>query len=125
MKITPAGAKPTTYTADTGTLSKAASTAREKAISMLTNTPPPPMNTPEDHVQVPTPQIPDKPTEVNVVAQHATTAPAETQAPPQEDKLSTQYAMLARREKQLRAKVQQQQNEIKSREEALKAKALE
>src|SRR5208282_349994 len=45
--------------------------------------------------------------------------------PKAEDPLSSQYALLARREKALRAKAQQQEQALKTREDALKAKEAE
>lgn len=58
-------------------------------------------------------------TEAPVSADSAT-SPADTK--PKDEPLSSQYAVLARKEKQLRAKAQAQESAFKAREEALKAR---
>jgi hypothetical protein len=57
-------------------------------------------------------------------AEPATETPKEPEKK-SEDPLSSQYALLARREKALRAKAQQQEQQLRAREEALKAKEAE
>lgn len=83
-------------------------------------------------LQIPKPNIQDKSTQDEPTQVSAETAPVEDQSPRSEPDpaLSRQFAQLARQEKALRAKVQQQQQEwakrdadLKAREAALASKA--
>jgi hypothetical protein len=95
--------------------------ARARAIARLTEQPVPNANqiSPEElgAIRAPTPQI-DTST-VSEETQPAEVAAEPAKQAPKEDPLSSQYAMLARREKALRAKAQQQEQALKAREQAL------
>lgn len=104
-----------------------APSARDRAIAKLMETSPPPAapSAPKAPVQDPSRVTPEelsvvksseKPTDSDTVDSATSEAPAETK--PKEDPLSTQYALLARKERALRAKVQAQETAIKAREAA-------
>lgn len=109
--------------------------ARERAISLLTNnqsqaqvsqTPP---EVRQAQTLKPEGQI-DSSEAVSESAASPSTpteaAAAETQAPPKkEEPLSSQYAVLARKEKQLRVKAQQQEMAFKQREDSLRQREIE
>lgn len=85
---------------------------------------------PEEFMAIPKANIPDisdsvEDTEVQVAGTPHDPAQAPTEEPTKVDPLSSQYAMLARKEKALRAKQQQMEQSIKQREEALKARESE
>lgn len=126
MKVVPSGSQPTTRQFDTGSSSKA---AREKVINMLTQpeaAPQPPVEAQAPNIPAPNHQAVDSAPQVSEVTEVPVQASAPAApAPAKEDPLHSQYALLARKEKALRAKVQQQEQAILAREEALKAKEAE
>ncbi len=102
--------------------SSGAQDARARAIAKLTQAPSQPQVnqnsiSPEEMTAV-------RPPSRQAPALEATEAQIEEvqEEKAKEDPMSTQYAILARKEKALRAKAQQQEQALKSREEALKAR---
>lgn len=100
--------------------------ARERAISRLS---PQPLPVPDANnisveemgaLNVPTPNIQEQETDIRTQVE-ATEAQEETVEPKKDDLLSKQYALLARKEKALRLKSQQQEQQYKQREEQLKS----
>lgn len=140
MKVTPQSAVPSAVTAKTST--QTSSTARAiaafNAASQAPNKQPeaqtPVKNAnqvqPEELSAIKASSQPAQSTQSDnieptqqVDAQEATDAPpAPAKVEEKEDPLSTQYALLARKEKALRAKVQAQESAAKAREEALLAR---
>ncbi len=105
-----------TLTQPTGASTEASQSAREKAISRLMQgspTPSQPAASPEHQTAV-LRQPTEAPRQENT-SEAPTDTPAETKAP--EEPISSQYAVLARKEKALRARDAQ----LRAREEALKA----
>lgn len=97
---------------------QAAQSARERAIAMLTQSTPAAPTTAEDTVNAALVGQPD-----TSEAKEETAPPAKAETPAKEETpLSTQYAILARKEKQLRAKAQAQEAAFKAKEAELAAK---
>jgi len=106
-----------------------AQAAREKAIAMLTN------SQPQGKGQQPPAEVREAQARDNTEGQVASPEAAERaasqtseepEAPAKkEEPISSQYAVLARKEKQLRVKAQQQELAFKAREEALRAREQE
>lgn len=103
--------------------------ARQRAISILTNSKPqeaaPPA--PEDVLASQTLKSEghQDPVEASTPAPEAPEEPAPEAPAKKEEPLSQQYAVLARKERQLRAKAQQQEQAFKQREEALRQRESE
>ncbi len=132
MKIQPIAAAPVAQ-APSGTNTQTAQDARQRAIARLTQAPVQDANNvqPEELGALKTPSHPLEAvaasSEQEVVEPKAELdeSPAAEVEKKTEDPLSSQYAQLARREKALRAKAQQQDLVYKQREDALKAKEAE
>lgn len=117
--------------------------AKARAISRLTGAPQtqnptdianPTAVAPEEFMAIPKPklqQTPDNSThsedteEVQIAGTPHDPAQAPTEEPAKADPLSSQFAVLARKEKALRAKQQQMEQSIKQREEALRVRESE
>jgi hypothetical protein len=106
--------------------------ARERVIAMIQN-----QGSPQEHpVQNPTNVAPEEASVVTrAQSQHPETTEQSdnltsvedtpTPQPPKDEAQSRRFAQLARQERQLRIKAQQQENAFKAREEALKAREAE
>lgn len=135
MKITP---RPGNAQVPPGPDVNSAADARARAISKLTGPAATPAQTPVPNPSavgveelgaimpsVPTPEVEeiDKPAEVEAKSEPA---PQQTEdKKSSEDSLSNRFAMLARKEKAARIKIQQQEQALRAKEDALKAKEAE
>lgn len=133
MKVIPTGATPMSPTTNTVS-STAQLDARARAIAKLNPTP---LNAnsiaPEDMSAVRSNTVPPQP---ELGTQQASEAPIEgvdeptvetpvEPTPEKKDPLSSQYALLARKERAMRQKAQQQEQSLKTREDAIKAREAE
>jgi len=122
MKIEPK-ANPTTSPTYSPGAQAPQSSARERAIAALMGQQPVPNATnvsPEELSAVKAPSASNEESEGQIHTSEATQE-AEAKPEPQEDKLSSQYAILARKERALRAKIQAQEAEAKAKEAQLQA----
>ena len=99
--------------------------ARSRAIARMTQSTPvaDPSNVSVEELSAV--RAPSRPEETPVMEAEGSEVEAPKAEVKSEDPLSSQYALLARREKALRAKAQQQEQTIRAREEALKAREAE
>lgn len=130
MKVTPVNSPHQIAAPMTGASTQSSQVARERAIAALTNAPiPVDQNnvSPEEVRAVTAQETAPQATEVASIEETQQTQEVTEPAPkPEQDPaLTRQFAQLARQERALRAKVQQQENAFKAREEALKAKEAE
>lgn len=111
--------------ADSGANVSKAQDARAKAIAMLSG------SAPQGSQELPPAEVVQSQAQQNVSGQASPSEPsssesvAETTPAKKEEPLSSQYAVLARKEKQLRIKAQQQELAFKQREEAIRQRESE